>query len=119
MYRIQNAEVMELAHSLPKVVMAAKAKSTTAKYDRAWSNWLDWCKDKCEIRSVPANPFYVAIYLSYVLKNSNNNGALKSVFYGIKWGHHINGCYSPTEHPFVRVAFEGAVRLCEKSLRSL
>ena len=118
MDNIQNAEMRELALSLPTIVMAAKAKSTTTKYDRGWSKWLDWCKDKYEIRRVPANPFHVAMYLSYVLKNSNNNGALTTAFYGIRWGHQINGFPSPTDHPFVRMTYEGAVRLCEKSPRS-
>ena len=60
----------------------------------------------------------MALYLNFVLKNSNNNGALVAAFYGIRWGHHINGFPSPTEHPFVHMTFEGAVRLCEKSPRS-
>ena len=62
--------------------------------------------------TVPVNPFYVAIYINYVLKTSNNNGILVAAFYGISWGHHINGAISPTE--YVRMAYNGAVRLCEK-----
>ena len=90
--------------------MSARAKSTTNKYEKGWSNWLTWSKDKEEVTQLPANPFFVAIYLNYVLKTSNNVGALTTAFFGIRWGHHINGLNSPTEHPFVRMTYEGTVR---------
>ena len=99
---------------MPEVIGCARAPSTTNKYARGWSSWLQWSSDKPEILRIPANPFYVAIYLNYVLKTSNNNGALTTAFYGIRWGHHVNGYNSPTDHPFVQMAFEGAVRLCNK-----
>ena len=111
---VENKEVKDLALSLPNVLTAARAKSTTGKYQTGWSNWLNWCKDKEEITPVPANPFYVAIYLNFVLKTSNNKGALTKAFYGIRWVHHVNGAYSPTDHPFVSMTFEGTVRLCER-----
>lgn len=111
---MRDDEIKDLALSLPEVVMSARAPLTTKKYESGWSKWLDWCKNKDEVMTVPANPFFVAIYINYVLKTSNNNGALVAAFYGIRWGHHINGAISPTEHPFVRMAYDGAVRLCEK-----
>ena len=111
---MKDDSVRELALSLPDVVMAGRAKSTTSKYQRAWSNWLDWCEDKEEITAFPANPFYVAIYLNFVLKTSKKSGTLTTAFYGIRWGHHVNGLYSPTDHPFVSMTYEGTLRLCER-----
>lgn len=111
---LKNNELKSLSESLPEVIMAAKADTTTNKYWRAWSKWLQWCKDKDEVISMPADPFIVAIYLNHLLHSSNNKGALTSAFYGLRWGHHINGYHSPTDHPFVQLAYEGAVRLCEK-----
>ena len=49
-----------------------------------------------------------------MLKTANNKGALTTTFYGIRWGHYVNGFETPTDHPFVALAFEGAVRLCSK-----
>ena len=40
--------------------------------------------------------------------------ALTIAFYGIRCAHHVNGAYSPTDHPFVSMTFEGTVRLCER-----
>ena len=111
---VKNDEIKELALSLPEVVMSARAATTTKKYEHGWSKWLEWCKDKDEVNSVPANPFFVATYINCVLRNANNKGALVAAFYGIRWGHHINGVESPTDHPFVCMTFDGAVRLCEK-----
>ena len=110
---MRDGEIKDLALSLPELVMSARVSLTT-KYESGLSKWLHWWKSKDEVMTVPANPFYVAIYINYVLKTSNNNGALVAVFYCIRWGHYINGAISPTEHPFVRMAYDGAVRLCEK-----
>ena len=49
-----------------------------------------------------------------MLKTANNKGALTTAFYGIRWGHHVNGAFSPTDHPFVSMTFEGTLRLCDK-----
>ena len=94
--------------------MSARASTTTKKYERGWSKWLEWCKDKDEVKSVPANPFFVAILHKLRLEERKQQSALVAAFYGIRWGHHINGVESPTDHPFVCMAFDGAVRLCEK-----
>ena len=112
---IEDEEIIDLAPSLPNVLNAARAKSTTEKY-RGWSKWLNWCSSRDEVRTVPANPFYVAIYLNFVLKTANNKGALATAF--IRWGHHINGAFSLTDHPFVSLAFEGALRLCDKKSKT-
>ena len=47
-------------------------------------------------------------------ENIKQQRSMVAAFYGIRWGHHINGAISATEHPFVRMAYDGAVRLCEK-----
>ena len=44
--------------------------------------------------------------------------ALTIAFYGIRCAHHVNGAYSPTDHPFVSMTFEGTVRLCERKLKT-
>jgi len=100
-----------LSSSLPNVIEAGLATSTNEKYSSAWRKWLNWCKVNTEVVSLPANPFFVALYLSHILKTYSTKGALVSAFYGIRWGHCIAGFNSPTEHPFVKLAFEGCQRL--------
>ena len=63
--------------------------------------------------SCPADPFYVAIYHNHVLFISGAKDSIITAFYGIRWDHHVMGFKSPTENPFVQLAFEGCQRLCE------
>ena len=39
---------------------------------------------------------------------------MDSAFCGIRWAHIRGGLYSPTDHPFVKLAFEGAKRSIAK-----
>ena len=59
----------------------------------------------------PADPFFIAVYFNYILTTKNTRGAINDAFFGIRWGHHSAGFHSPTDHPFVQLAFEGSKRL--------
>ena len=102
-----------LSKSLPEVIYAAKAKSTNYKYEAGWKKWVDWCQGKNEVMVCPAEPFFVSLYLNFVFRETKKVGAIKTAFYGIRWGHHKVGFDSPTDNPFVKLAFEGTKRLCE------
>ena len=34
-------------------------------------------------------------------------------FYGIRWSHHVMRFNSPTNNPFIQLAFKGCQRLCK------
>lgn len=75
---------------------------------------MTWCsKDKKRDEKLACRPFLHCNFFNHVLKTSNNKGALTTAFYGIRLGHHINGFLSPII-PFVQMAFEGALRSCNK-----
>ena len=63
--------------------------------------------------SCSADPFDVAMYPHNVLFISGIIGLVITEFYGIRWGHHVMGFNSPTENPFVHLAFEVWQRLCK------
>ena len=48
---------------------------------------------------------------------NGKKGSIVEAFYGIRWGHHIAGFNSPTDHPTVQMTFEGAQRICSKPVR--
>lgn len=98
---------------MPSVIGSGLAASTTNKYSAGWKYWVEWCKSNREISVIPATPFTVALYLVHVLESKNKTGPLISAFYGIRWGHIISGFPSPTDDPFVKLAFEGCQRLCD------
>ena len=97
---------------MPKVIYAAKASSTNKKYESAWKKWTEWCQNKHEVVACPAEPFFVALYLNFIYRETGKVGPITAAYYGIRWGHHVNGLESPTENPFVNLAFEGTKRLC-------
>ena len=51
---------------------------------REWKNWVDWSNSKQGVITYPADPFY-----------------------RIRWSDHVMGFNSPTDNPFVQLAFEG------------
>ena len=111
MKSIKCPKLTELSSSLPNVLEAGLASSTNKKYYTGWKRWLDWCTSNPEVEKLPGKPFFVALYLNHVLSTFNTKGAIISAFYGIRWGHSIAGLTSPTDHPFVKLAFEGCQRL--------
>ena len=66
------------------------------------------------MQEIPADPWYVAIFLNHVLHTNGTKGALNTVAYGIRWAHHIAGFDSPLEHPFVAMTLKGCERICAK-----
>ena len=81
--------------------------TTNKKYFREWKNWVDWSNSKQGVISCSADPFYVAIYLNQVLFISGAKGKIITAFYRIRWSDHVMGFNSPTDNPFVQLAFEG------------
>ena len=55
----------------------------------------------------------MAVYLNDLVKEGASLSAVTSAFCGIRWGHINTGYLSPTDHPFVKLAFEGAKRVTE------
>ena len=108
----EDGELRMLRRSLPYLVQKGVADSTYHKYSKAWEKWLQWSSDK-GIPGRPAQPYFVAIYLNRLLFVNNNKGCLTAAVYGIRWGHHVVGMETPTDNPLVRLAYEGALRLCQ------
>ena len=107
-----DEEIRLLQKSLPFVITKGVANSTFSKYNGAWDRWLQWAATK-NLVGRPADPYDVAIYLNYLLFVNKTKGAITSAVYAIRWGHHIVGMTSPTENPLVKLAHEGAIRLCQ------
>ena len=78
--------------------------------------WKNWSSLK-EVSHCPGDPFYISIYLTSLIFTNGTKGALVDAFYGIRWGHHLAGFHSPTDHPTVQMAFDGAQRICAKPIK--
>ena len=108
---MKTGELKSLIATLPRLINASIADSTRNKYSRAWDQWEKFCEHKPEIVPRPADPFYIAVYFNYLLNKKGTRGSVTDAMYGIRWGHTSTGFYSPTDHPFVKSAYEGARRL--------
>lgn len=59
----------------------------------------------------PVGPMDRALYLQSLLQSSKWASAINCAFYAFKWLHQVAGVDSPTLHPAVITAKDGAVRL--------
>ena len=70
---------------------------------------------------MPACPLCIAMYLleltEAALQKNTGCSAIDSALYGIRWAHKIAGLESPTEHPTVIAAAEGARRKLSKPVQ--
>ena len=70
---------------------------------------------------MPAGPLCIAMYLLELtgdaLQKNSGCSAIDSALYGIRWAHKIEGLESPTEHPTVLAAAEGARRKLSKPVQ--
>ena len=109
-YTITDPCLAKNAASLPFLLQSSWAEGTNAKYRRGWSGWFAWCGTYSEATPCPAYPFYVALYFNDIVISKRTLGHLQTAHSGIRWGH-MNATDSPTDHPFIKVAFAGAKRL--------
>ena len=105
---IDNPHLKELAGELQEVVLASKAPATTTKYLGAFNRWKRWAAQFPEIQSFPASPLHISLYIAELKKRANSKSVIEAAVYALRWAHHMAGLQSPTEHPIVQQAVEGA-----------
>ena len=69
------------------------------------------------MEQIPADPFFVALYLNHLLQTRKTVGAIKSAVNGISWAHRVAGFPSPTDDPFVKLTAKGCERILGKPIR--
>ena len=96
------------------LVLASNAPSTTKKYSYGWSRWRRWAQSKQGVPHMPSRPLHIALYLleltEVAFQKNSGCSAIDSALYGIRWGHKVAGLESPTQHPTVIAAADGAKR---------
>ena len=105
--QIQDPSLLRLASLLPKVVLSAKAQTTTLHYAYAWNRWKTWSKSKIGVAYLPAQPMCVALYLRDLLESAQTSSPIDTAIYSIRWGYSMAGLPSLTDHPIVKSTYEG------------
>ncbi|CAH3142377.1 unnamed protein product, partial [Pocillopora meandrina] len=142
-WKLSDPELSIQVPHLLDLVLASNAPSTTSRYSYGWARWRRWTQSKqgvsfhlpnywggpgppgpsprYGIAFMPAHPLCIALYLLELTEDAlqKNSGcsAIDSVLYGIRWAHKIAGLESPTEHPTVIAAAEGARRKLSMPVR--
>ena len=99
------------AASLPQLIRNRWAHTTIKKYEQGWKKWESWCGRYPESLPLPANPFYIALYLNDLVLDDCKKGTLDTAVSGIRYGHVNAGLENPMENSFVRAVLEGAKRM--------
>ena len=59
---------------------------------------------------MPADPFYVALYVNDMVNNRCTPSQLDAAVSAIRWGHINEGATPPTDHILVKTVVEGGKR---------
>ena len=60
--------------------------------------------------SLPCITIIHSLYLNELKKESGSKSSFEAAVYGLNWAHEMAGLDSPTSHPLVHAALEGARR---------
>ena len=71
-----------LAESLPDVVLAGRASSTSSKYGSAYCRWKSWAS-RNKLQVFPASPFHVALCLRFLMLDAKTVAPLQAAFHSL------------------------------------
>lgn len=100
----------KLAQKTVLTAVKSRQPNTVKKYCQAFRRWKEWVHSFAEFNHFPADPFHVAIYLTYLSEKSPSKGPIESAFYGLKWAHKVANFRDPTLHPTVKLIVEAVRR---------
>lgn len=106
-----NAITQQLKENLKTTMLASRAEGTTHLYERSFNKWKTFAQGILQVAVLPADPLHVTLFLQYLVETSKSASAINSAFYSINWAHRMSGFPSPTDHPFVALARDGAIRI--------
>ena len=105
-----SSALQSLASSLPDVVLASRAPSTSSKYFSSYNRWRPWAREH-GLTVFPASPFHFAFYLRHLMTGAKTASPLESAVHSITWFHQLGGEPSPSDHPLVKSTLAGAQRV--------
>ena len=100
----------------------ARANSTVRKYRASWLKWRSWATSKLAVPVIPAQAIHVALFVTELERTAQKRNlgfsSIEGVVYAISWYHKLAGLSeSPTDHPVVKMAVEGAKRSLAKLIK--
>ena len=100
---------------LERNLRAARSTATTRAYKRCWDRFAAWC-DERGVKTLPAEPFSVAMFLSVVGKDASK-ATVKQYAAAISAAHAEAGFESPLKHEGAKKTVAGHARRHAKPAR--
>lgn len=111
---IQDASLIDVALSIPSILIKSRADSTVKSYRNGFQQWTKWTNNYEEVQAIPAKPVYVAIYLTSLIQQNDSYNKIKNVFHAISWFHKISNQDDPCKNNTVKCLLEAAKRILSR-----
>lgn len=94
---LNDDRLIKLADCLPSLVLSSKSDNTVRKYKSGFNQWLKWCKSFQRISPLPADEFYLALFLTSLIQSECHFSKIEEIVYSLSWCHHIAGFEDPCQ----------------------
>ena len=95
-------------------MIQSRQEGTVKNYLFGFNRWKKWASQYAEVTVLPAQPKYVAIFLTDILYASKSHAPVSNAFYSLSWAHKMAGVLDPTEHEVVKRIKDSAHRVLGK-----
>ena len=111
-----SAILSSLVQNLKTTALASRASGTVEGYQRAFNRWKLFATQILQAHHFPVSPIDFALYIQYLVDQTNSAPTINTAFYAINWTHKLAGLDSPTDHSTVLLIKEAAVRMCSQRI---
>ena len=112
--KIEDPSLINVALMIPSILLKSRADSTVKTYHNSFEQWSKWAHNHEGVQAIPADPLYVAIYLTSLIQQNNSYNKIKNIFYAISWFHKISSQDDPCKNNTVKCLLEASKRILSK-----
>ena len=108
---VDHPDLKDLASKVPDIVLRSRQDGTVKGYSAGFARWKRWASNYSEVKVLPAEPKYVALYLASIFQMSKSHAPVSNAYYSISWAHKQAFVNDPTSHDIVKRIKESALRV--------
>ena len=84
---LKSDELKSIALQIQTVLLASHAENTNKTYSRIFQKWKLWAQKFPEIQTLPADPFYVSLFLIEFAEQTKSAANVRLTVPALKWAH--------------------------------
>ena len=96
---------------MSKVLIKSRESNTVKNYSSYFEKWRGWADQFPSVNVLPADEFYIALYILQLLQVGKTYPVIRMTFYAINYFHNIVGYRNPCPSSLVPNILEGIKRL--------